>query len=206
LITSNYLLRTLSGLGFGASLEPPPFHHSIFPVRDLLRPQPKNVTTFVTTFRAKSLGKTGFVTMLRLPRGISPYRPSSSFSSSIRLITPLSHHSTFRTPQSAYEILVPANPLLQITSYRFPNVATSSKMLRLMLQPRPQNHSVLPALLQRCDLHGGSHPYYRPSSSSSIRLITSPLPLRDFALNFGSPVFNVLTRRWHPDLSEVNRT
>ena len=36
----------------------------------MLRPQPKNVTTFVTTFRAESLGKTGFVTTLRPPGGI----------------------------------------------------------------------------------------------------------------------------------------
>jgi hypothetical protein len=49
---------------------------------DLLRPRPKMLRPFVTTFCAKNFGKTVFVTTLRPPEGITPHGSSSSSSSS----------------------------------------------------------------------------------------------------------------------------
>jgi hypothetical protein len=47
----------------------PPPRHSPLVTFILLQPQPKNVATFVATFRAKNLGKTVFVATLQPPEG-----------------------------------------------------------------------------------------------------------------------------------------
>jgi hypothetical protein len=59
----------------------PTLNHSVC----LLRPQPKNVATYVTTFHAKNLGKTVFVTTLRPPGG-----SSTAIEISICAVLPLS--------------------------------------------------------------------------------------------------------------------